>query len=175
MLGRVSFSGDGVAGLEKIVGGYYRMPRAGRERGGPTFPATWSWRTRSLRPCDWLTFAGEQPSHANRCCYTFTELRPRRHSIHFGTPDRSEVKSRIHTAISCGWSASQGSRPSPLRQAAHQAGHTHQRRGNHSNCHRTQYRVALACLRGPHHFLSHRWAARLTAYPLRRVCLDLLV
>lgn len=38
MVGRVSFSRDGVAGLEKIVGGYYRMPRAGRERGGPQFP-----------------------------------------------------------------------------------------------------------------------------------------
>lgn len=35
MLGRVSFSGDGVAGLEKIVGGYYRCPARGRERGGP--------------------------------------------------------------------------------------------------------------------------------------------
>jgi hypothetical protein len=39
VLGRVSFSGDGVAGPEKIVGGYYRgCPAPGESERAPHFP-----------------------------------------------------------------------------------------------------------------------------------------
>jgi hypothetical protein len=39
VLGRVSFSGDGVAGPEKIVGGYYRgCPAPGESEWAPHFP-----------------------------------------------------------------------------------------------------------------------------------------
>jgi hypothetical protein len=62
--GRVSFSGDGVAGLEKIVGGYYRgCPAPGESETGSTFTARSRWRTPTLCSRDWLAIASEQPSH----------------------------------------------------------------------------------------------------------------
>lgn len=78
---------------------------------------------------------------------TFTSLR------HTGQHAREVA---TYAAISCGWSASRGSRPSPLPQAAHRAGHTPQRPGNRSNCRQTQYRGGRACLQGRRRSLLHR-------------------
>lgn len=117
---------------------------------------------------------GEQPSHAIAVPLLYRQAD--RHGA--AAKETFTFESSTHgsevatyTAIPCGWSASQGSRPSPLPQAVHRAGHTHLRPGSHSSCRQTQYRADLACLRGRLHFLLHRWAARLIVCLLRRVYL----
>lgn len=110
------------------------------------------------------TNAGEQPSHASAAA---AAVQTDRHGAAAREGDRETFTSLRHTgqharevatyaAISCGWSASRGSRPSPLPQAAHRAGHTPQRPGNRSNCRQTQYRGGRACLQGRRRSLLHR-------------------
>jgi hypothetical protein len=142
-----------------------RLPRAGRERTGSTFPDERRWRTCSLHACDWMAIASEQPSHMPVVCYLYIQLRLPLRSSQYGFLDRP--------AIQCGWSASLPSRASQHPQAAHQADLTRQHRGNRSNYHQTQYRVDQACLRERLLFPSHRSVARQIACLLRRVYLGL--
>jgi hypothetical protein len=161
----VSFSGDGVAGPEKIVGGYYRgCPAPGESEWAPHFPPDEDGVLAvCTRVIGWLLQVNSQVT----CQSSAIQLRlPLRYS-HYGLLDRP--------AIPCGWSGSQPSRASQHPRAAHQAGLTRQHLGNRSNYLQTQYRVDQACLRGRLLFPSHRSVARQIACLLRRVYLGLRI